>query len=265
MSGDGGFRAAALDEAVVAITGGTSGSGLAAAEMLARAGARRLFVTGRDAQRGEQALAALRQAGPGTEVQFVQGDVADPDSAARLAAAVRDAGDGLDAVVTCAGGNHPPTLFHDTDAAAARAIVDQWLMGTILTLQAVLPLIRAQGGGAVVTVASDAGKVATPGEAVIGAAMSAIMMLSRTLALENARHGIRVNCITPSLIAGTLTYDLVMADSFGQRLFDRAVDRARLGLATPEDQAALICFLIGPAARRMTGQTISVNGGISAA
>jgi NAD(P)-dependent dehydrogenase (short-subunit alcohol dehydrogenase family) len=131
--------------------------------------------------------------------------------------------------------------------------------------RAVLPFMQAQGGGSIINVASDAAKVATPGESVLGAGMAAIVMFSRTAAIEAKRNGIRVNAVTPSLVAGTLTAERVLSDGFSKKLFESAVKQAHLGVAEPEDLAALIVFLGGPSSARLTGQAISVNGGISAA
>jgi NAD(P)-dependent dehydrogenase (short-subunit alcohol dehydrogenase family) len=125
--------------------------------------------------------------------------------------------------------------------------------------------MRAQRSGVIVNIASDAAKSATPGEAVIGAAMAAIMMFSRTVAMEAKRDGIRVNVLTPSLIAGTETSARILEGGFSARLFEKAASFANLGVAEPSDLAALIVFLASPEAGRLTGQAISVNGGISAA
>ena len=78
--------------------------------------------------------------------------------------------------------------------------------------RAVLPIMVEQSGGSIVNIASDAAKVATPGESVLGAAMAAIVMFSRVTAIEAKRDGIRVNVITPSLIAGTPTAEAVLQD-----------------------------------------------------
>ena len=95
--------------------------------------------------------------------------------------------------------------------------------------------------------------------------MAAIVMFSRTLAIEAKRSGVRVNCVTPSIVRDTPLYDRLMADDFAGRLFAKAERRAHLGVATPGDLAALVVYLASPAAARLTGQAISVNGGISAA
>jgi NAD(P)-dependent dehydrogenase (short-subunit alcohol dehydrogenase family) len=122
-----------------------------------------------------------------------------------------------------------------------------------------------QKSGSIICIASDAAKVATPGEVAIGAAMAAIVMFCRGLAIEAKRSGIRVNCLTPSVVRNTPFYDMLMADPFAGRLFAKAERLAMLGVAEPEDLGALVAFLASPAAARLTGQTISINGGISAA
>jgi NAD(P)-dependent dehydrogenase (short-subunit alcohol dehydrogenase family) len=122
-----------------------------------------------------------------------------------------------------------------------------------------------QKSGSIVCVASDASKVATPGEVAIGAAMAAIAMFCRGLAIESKRSGIRVNCVTPSIVRGTPFYDMLMRDAFASKLFSKAERLAALGVVNPDEVADLVAFLASAAAAKITGQTVSVNGGISAA
>ena len=93
----------------------------------------------------------------------------------------------------------------------------------------------------------------------------AIVTFTRTLALEAKRYGVTVNAITPSLIANTQSYDRAMSLEFSKKIFDKIVGQAHLGVTEPEDLAALIVFLASPMAAKVTGQVISVNGGISVA
>lgn len=134
----------------------------------------------------------------------------------------------------------------------------------LLPARAVMDGMAARGGGSIVCFASDAGKLATPGETPIGAAMASIIMFCRAMANEAKRNGIRVNCVTPSIVRGTPLYDSLMADEFCGKLFGKAEKLASLGVVEPDDLAELVCFLAGPGSARMTGQTISVTGGISA-
>jgi len=124
--------------------------------------------------------------------------------------------------------------------------------------------MMAQRGGAIICLASDAAKIATPGETVIGAAMAAIVMFCRGMAYEAKRSGIRVNCLTPSIVQSTPLYGRLMEDEFSRKLFGRAETMASLGVVQPEDLAAMAVFLAGPEGAKITGQTISITGGISA-
>jgi NAD(P)-dependent dehydrogenase (short-subunit alcohol dehydrogenase family) len=122
-----------------------------------------------------------------------------------------------------------------------------------------------QNSGSIVCIASDAAKVATPGEVAIGAAMAAIVMFCRGLAIEAKRSGVRVNCVTPSIVRGTPFYDMLMADPFASKLFSKAERLASLGVVDADEVAELVAFLASSASAKVTGQAISVNGGISAA
>jgi NAD(P)-dependent dehydrogenase (short-subunit alcohol dehydrogenase family) len=89
-------------------------------------------------------------------------------------------------------------------------------------------------------------------------------MFSRTLAMEAKRRKIRVNVVTPSLVRNTLTHDRVMADHFSSKLFEKAMERAHLGIPDAAEVAATVIFLLSLQSSKLTGQVISVNGGISA-
>jgi NAD(P)-dependent dehydrogenase (short-subunit alcohol dehydrogenase family) len=171
----------------------------------------------------------------------------------------------IDVLVNSTVGTFVPTLFHELPIEDIETLLVQQMLAPLLMSKAVLNGMRERGGGVIINIASDACKVPTPGESVIGAAMAGIAMFSRGLALEAKRNGIRVNTLSPSLIQGTLTYDRVMADPFSAKLFGNAVKQAHLGVVEPDDLAGLIVFLAGPQGARLTGQTISVNGGISIA
>jgi NAD(P)-dependent dehydrogenase (short-subunit alcohol dehydrogenase family) len=247
----------------ILITGGTSGIGLATAVRLARDPGARIVLNGRDAERGEAACARLRRLAPSAAIAFVAADVSDgAEVSALMARASEHLGGPIDVLVNSAGGDFVPMLFHDTPLDEIQAIVNHCLLSTIYCCSAALP--RMNDGGAIVNVASDAAKVPTPGEAVIGAAMAGVAMFSRTLAMEAKRRRVRVNVVTPSLVRDTRTFSRVTAAGFSAKLFAKATAAAHLGIPEPDDVAAAIAFLASPDASRMTGQVISVNGGISA-
>jgi NAD(P)-dependent dehydrogenase (short-subunit alcohol dehydrogenase family) len=245
------------------VTGGTSGIGLATAIAFAEAGVRRIGLIGRNVERG---IEAERQvAARGAAVSFIQADANYVEQARRAGQEAIVHLGGVDVLVNSTAGLFNPELFHTIPLNDIPEIVTQQLMAPLLMSGVVLPSMRAQKSGLIINIASDAAKVATPGESVIGAVMAAIVMFSRTLAMEAKRDGVRVNALTPSLVHGTATAERVLADGFSQKLFQKAAKQAHLGVARPEDLAAIAVFLAGPGGSKITGQAISVNGGISAA
>jgi 2-hydroxycyclohexanecarboxyl-CoA dehydrogenase len=247
----------------VFITGGTSGIGLATAIAFAGAGVRRIAIIGRNAERG--ARAAKQIAASGAAVRFIQADANYPDQARRAGLEAMVHLESIDVLINSTAGLFNPELFHDIPLDDIPEIVTQQLMAPLLMCSVVLPSMRSRKSGLIVNIASDAAKVATPGESIIGGVMAAIVMFSRTLAMEAKRDGIRVNALTPSLVEGTATADRIRARGFSQKLFQKAAKLAHLGIPQPEDLAAIAVFLAGPSGAKITGQAISVNGGISAA
>lgn len=248
------------------IVGGTSGIGFAAAEALLRAGVPRLRLVGRNPERAAAAVDRLRGAAGKAEVAALLADCGDPEAAKSMADAAVAGMGGIDLLVCSPGGNNlPELLFRQPIAQINRTLMED-LAPTLNACRAVLPAMMQGEGGCILNVASDAAKVATPGESVIGAVMAGIVQFTRGLAVEGKRNGIRANAVTPSLVEGTALTERLMAEgSFSKKLFEKARPLAGLGPTTAEDLAELIVFLAGPGAAKITGQAISVNGGISAA
>lgn len=252
-------------EQAVLIAGGTSGVGFASAEAFLDAGVRRLALLGRSEERGKMARDALLAHCPDAQVEFLPADAGDVSVVQESVAEVHRRLGGLDVLVSSVTTAYRPELLHRTDPEDLSGILTGQAVPPMLLTRAVLPYMREQGGGSIINIASDAAKVATPGESALGAAMAAIVMFSRVAAIEAKRDGVRVNVLTPSLIAGTGTAKNVLSDGFSKKLFEKAAEQAHLGVAEPHDLAAMVVFLASPAAARLTGQAISVNGGISAA
>lgn len=255
----------ALVDCAVVVTGGTSGVGLATAIQFADAGTRRIALIGRNRDRGAQAAAAVLARAPDAQVHFVAADANDVSQVREACEKARAALGGVDVLVNSTAASYVPQLLFKTALEDIPSILLQQMLAPMLMSRIVLPWMQEQKTGAIINIASDAAKVPTPGETIIGAAMAAIVTFTRTLAIEAKRDGIRANVLTPSLIGGTPVYDRVMVDPFSAKLFTNAAKLAHLGVAEPDDLAALIVFLASPAAAKLTGQAISVNGGISAA
>lgn len=253
-----------LNQCGVVVLGGTAGVGLETACQFAQQGSR-VVLMGRNPERGEGACEAVRSRAANAQAGFVRVDATDPADAVRAEAEARAWLGAIDVLVCTTGPSQPPRLLRDIAIGDMRARLDEIILPPLHMMQAVLPAMRLQRGGSIVNVASDAAKVATPGETLIGAAMAAIVMFSRAAALEAKRDGIRINLLTPSLIAGTPGAALIAGEPFSAKMFEKAAAMAHLGVAEAADLAAMAVFLAGPLARRITGQAISINGGISVA
>ena len=246
------------------LLGGTAGVGLETAAQFAEQGAR-VVLLGRSAERGARARDAVLDRAPAASVDFVRADASDPDDAERAEAACRELLGNIDVVFCSTGPSQPPRLLSDIPLRDMRSRIDEIVMPPLHLMRAALPAMRQRGDGAIVVVASDAARLATPGETLIGAAMAAIVMFCKAAALEVKREGVRINVLTPSLIADTPGAALIDGEEFSAKMFQKAATLAHLGVAESSDLAAMALYLASPFARRMTGQTISINGGISVA
>jgi 2-hydroxycyclohexanecarboxyl-CoA dehydrogenase len=249
---------------VALLTASTSGIGLATAKLIAAGGAHAIYVNGRDPAAGARAVAAIRDGAPEVQTGFLAGDLCEAQRAREVCDAVLQKEGRIDVLLHAGGAEISPKLFVDLDPAHYQPLIDGHFTSLLHCAAAVVPAMIRQASGAIVAIASDAGKIATPGESLIGSMKAAVIMYVRTLSLEVSRHGVRVNCVTPSLVAKTKAYDRVMASEFSRRIFEKAAARARLGVPTPDDIAPLAAFLASPLASHITGQAVSVNGGISA-
>jgi NAD(P)-dependent dehydrogenase (short-subunit alcohol dehydrogenase family) len=248
---------------VCVVTMSTGGIGLAIARHLAVAGAKAVVLNGRDADRGLRTCTAIRALAPEVDATFIQADVLDREAIADLFRTVEARHGGLDCYV----GIGPVEAALDPFEAIDPARYARVLEGLAITLMEgcrhAMPLMKRRGGGAIVSILSDAARVPTPGETVIGAALAAAAMFVRTLALEAARHDIRANVVTPSLVRDTGQLEAVMQTAFSRKVFERIAGKAPLGLPSAEDVADLALFLVSPMSKYITGQVISVNGGVS--
>lgn len=251
---------------VALVTGSTSGVGRATALSFAREGASVVIINGRDAEAGERVRCDLAAQVPGTAFHFVRADMNSREEIAALFDRTAELGGGLDLFVHSGyGGSGLPDLFESLSIEHKEDAITGIFTSLVRCCHFAVPLLRARGGGAIVGVISDAAKVPTPGESVHGGALAGSGMFMRGLAREVGRYQIRVNAVCPSLIRDTRNYDKVMDGGFARQLFQKIEKRATLGLPGPDDLANLITFLAGPLAAHITGQMVSINGGISGA
>ena len=156
--------------------------------------------------------------------------------------------------------------FLETDAMLWQKIVAINLMGPIHMHHAVLKGMKARGRGRVVNVASDAGRVGSSGESVYSACKGGIIAFTKTMAREMASKQININCVCPGPTDTALFRDFAGEGERGEKLkaaLTRAIPFGRLG--KPEDLPGAICFLASDDAAFITGQVLSVSGGLTMA
>jgi 2-keto-3-deoxy-L-fuconate dehydrogenase len=228
------------------VTGGASGIGAATVNRL----------------RGDGATVAVidvSAGGPDAEAHLIA-DVAQEAEISRAVADAADALGGLDAVVAGAGilrrGTVADTTVEDWDRVFAVNV-----RGVFLTARAAIPHLRQAGGGAIVIVASQLSFVGQPANAAYVASKGALTSLARTMAIDHAADGIRVNAVCPG------PTDTPMQDSYGQVSAERtALERMQLHsrFVTPDEVADAIAYLLSPRAASTMGSALVVDGGYTA-
>jgi 2-hydroxycyclohexanecarboxyl-CoA dehydrogenase len=239
------------------VTGAASGIGRATARKLAQAGA--YVILGDIAEEGGRAAAAGIRA-DGFEADFVRLDVTNLDSIAAFRAEVYKRSPHVDIVANVAGwGKIQPFLENTPDFW--RKVIDLNLFGPIAVTHAFLGgMVERNSGGKVVTVASDAGRVGSLGESVYSGAKGGAIAFTKSLAREVARYNINVNCVCPGPTATPL---LAAVPEKHQEAFVRATPMRRL--AQPEEIADAVVFFCTEQSTFVTGQVLSVSGGLTLA
>jgi 3-oxoacyl-[acyl-carrier protein] reductase len=242
---------------VLLIAGGSGSIGAEIAAQAARSGWA-VALHGRRREAIGAALAGLTGAHSGHPFDFTG-----PDSIEALVAEVAAHYGRIDAVIDCTTGGPSGIAgnFADTDPAAYSAFAAQSVVVFQRLAHAALPWLSVRGG-ALIAFVSDAGVFAAPRQTMIGTMRAATIGFVRNLAVEVAGQGVRVHAISPSYVDGTASSRRLETASAERMAAARA--RAGLGLPTPADIAPLALFLCGPGAAKITGQVVSVNGGVNA-
>ena len=232
---------------VALVTGGARGIGEAIVERLLRDGWSVAFT-----------YVAARELPPRERVLPLQADVRDAARTREVVDQVTSAFGGIDALINNAGIRNDALLYNMT-AEQWREVLDTNLGGAFAMTQAVLPLMMKQRRGAIVNVASLSGLHGVIGQTNYSAAKGGLIAMTRSLAREVARSGIRVNCVAPGLVDTDMLAGL---DAEVRKEMVRAIPMRRI--IKPQEVAAAIAFLLGDDAAAITGQVLCVDGGATA-
>lgn len=243
-----------LDNKLALVTGAASGIGLATAKAFAEAGAH-VVLTDINEENGEAAAAEIRNAGHAAD--FVQLDVTDASSIEACKEKVSGFGAQLDIIAHVAGWGKIER-FVDNSVEFWDDVINLNLKGVVAVTRAFLDGMIEQNSGKIVIVSSDAGRVGSLGETVYSAAKGGAMAFAKGLAREMARFNINVNVVCPG---PTDTPLLAAVPEKHREAFIRATPMRRLG--KPEEVADAVLFFASDRASFITGQVLSVNGGLA--
>jgi len=239
---------------VAFVTGSASGIGESIARRLSLEGLS-VAVADRDEERGKAVSESLPRS------VFVPVDVTSMASVTKAVDSVTDELGPIGILINCAGGDVVKP-FVETDESLWYDLVELNFMGVLRCTRAVLPGMIERSAGRIVSIASDAGRVGSSGEAVYAGCKGGVIAFMKTVAREVARYGVTANTVCPG---PTATPPVTKMLSEGSERYIEALKRSipmrRLG--EPEDIAAAVEYLVSDGAGYVTGQTLSVNGGLT--
>lgn len=243
-----------LDGRVIIVTGAASGIGKGIATRLVKEGGV-VVIADLNEEAAKATAAELGNGSVGIKV-----DITDRASVDALTEQVWEQFGRIDVLVNNAGWDKAGP-FLEQDPSLWERIININFYGPLHMSQSVVRKMTEQGHGTVVSIASDAGRVGSSGEAVYSGCKGGIIAFSKTLARETARAGINVNVVCPGPADTPLFAELAADQPKLRTALEKAIPMRRL--AQPEDLANAVAFLSSPASRYITGQTLSVSGGLT--
>lgn len=249
-----------LDGKIALVTGAGGGIGAAICERLAGEGCQ-VALLDRDADAARAAAERVKAHGRRASTYIV--DITDYAAVSDAVSSIVSEQGGVDVLVNNAGLDRFAN-FLDTTPDQWDAIIAVNLRGTLNMHHVVLPVMRGQGWGRVVNIASDAGRVGSSMEAVYSACKGGIIAFTKSVARELARTGIRLNVVCPGPTDTPLLAQFLQGGEDGAKILqalERAVPMKRIG--RPEDIPGIVAFLSSEDAEYITGQVISVSGGLT--
>ncbi len=246
-----------LSDRVIICTGGGNGIGAEVAQSLAAQGAR-ILVVDLDNEAAQSTVSKIINSGGAAVALAV--DITDEDAVAEIASHALQVFGRIDGLYNGAGVADPTKLFHEQTASTWRRVIDINVLGSVFCMNAVIPALRAAGGGVIVNVSSGAGLRATDtGHAPYITSKHAVVGFTKAAALDLAPFGIRVNAIAPGPTLTSMVRKYI-ADKPDIEAHLKA--RILLGrLAEPSEIAQMVLFLFSDRASFCTGAIYEVNGG----
>ena len=247
---------------VVMIAGANGGIGSHVAEVLIQCGATTALSFHNSSARLEEAR--TKAASAGINCHVAQVDMTNIDAAVRWAESVLSMCGKIDAAVNCCGSNGPFMLFADQDPLGWRAMLDIELMSSVYLSKAVVHHMVERKQGRIISLGSDSGKVGNSGSSISAAARGGLNSFSKSLARELARHGVTVNTVCPGPTETPNLESLRSQGDTGAKIVNamlRAIPVGRAG--DPRDVGWLIAFLASDHASYITGQALSISGGLT--
>ena len=237
-----------LDGKSFLVTGAARGLGALFCQEIARAGGSVLALG-----RKKEALAAMLADLPGDNHDTIIADVRDSQ-------ALKDQLNGrqFNALINNAGVAMTAAIY-SSDEDEVRRLIDTNFLGSLWTIQAAVPALKAAGDGVIVNVASVLGHRPLPHTGIYAASKAAVMQITKAAAIELAREGIRVNALAPGYVITDLNREFLASEA-GVKLQKRTALRR---FATPEELMPALLFLLDPANSYMTGETLTIDGGMS--
>jgi NAD(P)-dependent dehydrogenase (short-subunit alcohol dehydrogenase family) len=240
---------------VVLVTGALTGIGRATALAFAKQGAT-VVVSGRHADAGEVLAKELQGAGAAAAA-FIAADVRFDDQLKTLVDEIVARFGRLDVAVNNAGTEGQMGAVQEQSAQTYAAVYDTNVLGTLLSMKHELRVMQAQGGGSIINISSIYGQKGFPGASIYVSSKHAIIGLTRS-----AAYGVRVNAIAPGFIE-TAMYTRVAGSEENKAMLVTGIPQGRAG--APDEVAAAIVFMAADDASYLTGQTIYLDGGVTAA
>jgi 3-oxoacyl-[acyl-carrier protein] reductase len=244
-----------LSGKIALVTGGSRGIGASIVRRLAADGATVYFTYNSGAEQAQALVAEL--ASQGAQTQAFQADVANADSVAALFKSIAEASKQLDILVNNAGITKDGLIMRMSEADWD-AVLDTNLKGAFFTCKAAARVMMSQRHGRIINIGSVVGVIGNPGQANYVSSKAGLMGLTKSLARELSSRNILVNCIAPGYIRTEMT------DKLTDDQKSAMADNIPLGrIAEPAEIAAVVAFLASDDASYITGQTLSVDGGMA--